>query len=204
MRRLGYNLLRSAGYEAQQSRPDNQLARSLFINGLLYFIEALPTDLSAGEISAIQAKLPKEIEVTRPPCPHTTREQMEGPIPPQRMERSLLHRFLASSIVRIFIVVHFLIPYVKLFLQYLYEYDRTHHITERILVISVDAIDNLGKGGTRIGSAASRFGDGRVGSTIQDLATWGLEEAVRGISEGVGEGLAIMGVVEPHARSDLI
>lgn len=69
-----------------------------------------------------------------------------------------------------------------------------------MLAISIDTVDNLGKGGSRIGSAASRLGDGDVGNRIQNIAVWGLEETVRGVSEGVGEGLAILGVVGPGAK----
>lgn len=89
------------------------------------------------------------------------------------------------SIIQIFVIVHFLVPYAKLFLRYLYKYERSHRVSERMLAISIDTFDNLGKGGSRV--------NGDTRNRIQDIAIWGLEETVRGVTEGVGEGLAILG-----------
>lgn len=65
-----------------------------------------------------------------------------------------------------------------------------------MLAISIETIDNLGKGGSRIAT-----GYESNGSRIQDVVAWGLEETVRGITEGVGEGLAVLGVASGAKNS---
>ncbi|KAK2768294.1 hypothetical protein FQN54_000147 [Arachnomyces sp. PD_36] len=196
----GFNLVQNATQEALRHQPDNALARSLYINGLLYLLEALPDDLSAEEIATIRPRLPKSVERTIPICTRACQGHTNSDNGQRARAPSLLHRVFASSIIQIFIIIHFLIPYFKLLFQHLYKYERTHRISERMLVFGVNTIDNIGKGGNHVGSVASRFGEGDIGKRLRSIAAWGLEETVRGVSEGVGEGLVVLGVADPGIR----
>ncbi|KAJ5642187.1 hypothetical protein N7490_006187 [Penicillium lividum] len=186
-----YNLLRNAGYEAQQHQADGRLARSLYINALMYLLDALPSDLTAEETAMLQYRLPEDVKssiaTSSQPCPTQLEDRMsqKAVTPP----RSYLHRLLASMIVQIFLLARFLLPYFRLLLRQLYEYERSHHITQRVVTATLDAADGLGKKGVDISSAVCRLNQGRVGVAVANLASWCVEGVAGGIYEGVGEGM---------------
>lgn len=113
-------------------------------------------------------------------------------------ERSYLHRLLASSIVQFFLIVQFLLPYVKILLQQVYRYERSHRITERLVTATLDAADSLGKGSVSLGSTVLRLNEGKVGTAFTNLAAWWVEGVTGGIYEGVGEGMMILGLLRAN------
>ncbi|KAJ5970290.1 uncharacterized protein N7479_000208 [Penicillium vulpinum] len=188
-----FNLLRNAGYEAQQPQADDRLARSLYVNALVYLLDALPSDLTDEETSMLQRHIPEPIKVGLTTYPRPG--YMDGTnhkISPQ--PRSYLHKILASIIVQLFILLRFLLPYAKVLLRQLYEYERTHRITERIVTTTLEAADGLGKGSVNIGAAVVKFNEGRVGAAISSFAAWWMEGVAGGIYEGVGEGMMHLGL----------
>lgn len=131
---LGFTLLQNATYEAQRPQPDNGLARSLFINGLLYLLEALPNDMSVEEASIIRSRLPNRMQQTMPICTQGYRGHIHVGGVHKNRERSLLHRVLAMGIIQIFVIVNFLVPYVKLLLRHLYKYERSYRVHRAIAI----------------------------------------------------------------------
>ncbi|KAJ9490563.1 hypothetical protein VN97_g2691 [Penicillium thymicola] len=190
-----FNLLRNAGYEAQQPQPDGRLARSLYVNALVYLLDALPPDLTAEETSMLRRNIPEPVK--SPP------EYVDGAnhkIRPQ--PRSYLHKILASTIVHLFILLRFIIPYAKVLMHQLYEYERTHHITQRILTTTLEAVDGFGKGSVNIGAAVCKFNEGRVGAALTNFAAWWMEGVAGGIYEGVGEGMVHLGLLGKEVNVD--
>ncbi|CAG7972045.1 unnamed protein product [Penicillium salamii] len=191
----GYQLvaqLSLTGYEAQQPHADGRLARSLYVNALVYLLDALPQDLSAEETTMLQHHIPEQVTaalMTAPPR-YVDREPRSCHNP-----RSYLHKVLASVILQVFILLRFLLPYVKLLLRQVYEYERTHRITERVLTATLDAADGLGKGSVNIGASVCRLNEGRVGAALSNLAAWWMEGVAGGIYEGVGEGMVHLGII---------
>lgn len=109
-------------------------------------------------------------------------------------EPSLLHRTLASTIIQLFILVQFILPYMRYFVAAAYQYDREHKISEKVLRQGIDTVDSLGKTGLSITGAIYSMGDGKVGQVITESAAWFIEGVTGGIHEGVGEGMVLMGV----------
>ncbi|KAJ5167374.1 uncharacterized protein N7482_006155 [Penicillium canariense] len=199
-----FNLLRNAGYEAQQPQADGRLARSLYINAVMYLLDALPSNLTAEETLMLQHRLPEPVKesIASSSQPHLAR--LEGPTQLKTFQppRSYLHRLLASTIVQIFLILRFLLPYLRLFLRQLYEYERSHRITERIVTTILDAADGLGKSSVNIGSAVCKLNGGRVGTAVGNLAAWWVEGIAGGIYEGVGEGMMQLGLLRPGLELD--
>lgn len=196
-----FNLLRNAGYEAQQPHADGRLARSLYVNALVYLLDALPPDLSGEETAMLQHHIPEPVKATLTTYPHPPRFVDRDPKSCHN-SRSYLHKVLASAILQIFILLRFVLPYVKLLLRQVYEYERTHRITERILTTTLDAADGLGKGGVTIGASVCRLNEGRVGAALSNLAAWWMEGVAGGIYEGVGEGMMHLGVIGQGVELD--
>jgi hypothetical protein len=170
----------------------------------MYLLDALPSDLTTEETAMIQYRLPENVKssIVTSSQPYAT--QLEARMSPTTIPptRSYLHRLLASIIVQTFLLVRFLLPYFKLLLQNVYEYERSHHITQRIVTTTLDAADGLGKKSVDIGSAVCRFNQGRVGVAVANLASWWVEGIAGGIYEGVGEGMMHMGILRQGFELD--
>ncbi|KAJ5596908.1 hypothetical protein N7450_003366 [Penicillium hetheringtonii] len=193
-----FNLLRNAGYEAQQPKADGRLARSLYINALMYLLDALPPDLSAEESHMLQHRLPEPVKasIATVPTAHPARLGNSTRAKQLPSSRSYLHRLLASIIVQLFLLIRLILPYFKLFVRQAYEYERTHRITERVVTTTLDAADGLGKSGVSFGSAVCKLNEGRVGAAVGNLAAWWIEGIAGGVYEGVGEGMIHLGLLK--------
>jgi hypothetical protein len=194
--------LRNAGYEAQQPQADGRLARSLYVNALVYLLDALPPDLSTEETSMLKHHIPEPVKASLTPYPQPPQYLPDGNNKYNSHPRSYLHRLLASTIVQIFILLRFLLPYARLLLRQIYAYERTHRITERILTTTLDTADGLGKGSVNIGVAVCKLNEGRVGAALSSFAAWWIQGVAGGIYEGVGEGMMHLGLLGKESDFD--
>ncbi|KAH9221435.1 hypothetical protein DL95DRAFT_356171 [Leptodontidium sp. 2 PMI_412] len=167
-------------------------ARQLYLHALTYLIRALPTDLTTEEQLSIRSSLPQGIV-------EPLHLQVNGYTQPSSAtsdnQPSLLHRTLASTIVRLFIFLQFILPYIKYLLSAAYQYDREHKISEKVLSQGIETVDTLGKTGLSWTGAIYGMGDGKVGQVITETAAWFVEGVTGGIHEGVGEGMVILGAL---------
>jgi hypothetical protein len=192
----GLNLLSLAVEESstisQDARFGNpSFSRQLYLHALTYLLRALPSDLTTEEQLSVRSALP--VGVVEPlqlksnsgyDSPNVARDPEAQP--------SLLHRTLASTIVQLFILFQFLMPYVKYLISAAYQYEREHKISEKVLSQSIETVDTIGKRSLSITGAIYGMGDGKAGEFITDMASWFVEGVTGGIHEGVGEGMAIM------------
>ena len=121
-------------------------------------------------------------------------------ISPPSDQPSLLHRTLASSIVQLFILFQFVLPYLKYLLSAAYQYDREHKISEKLFSQGIETVDSLGKTGMSFTTAIYGMGDGKFGQMITQTAAWFLEGVTGGIHEGVGEGMVIIGAAPRRSQ----
>lgn len=152
-------------------------------------MRALPADLTAEEVISLQASLPLEV-IPVPKTPAATdqpRQISQSDHPP-----SFLHKTLASSIIQLFILFQFVLPYLKYMLATAYQYERNHKLSEKFLTRSITTVDSLGKHSLALTAAVYGIGEGRVGQTLTDIVTWAVEGVTGGIHDGIGEGLAIV------------
>lgn len=184
-----------------------------------YLLSALPDSLTTKEVALLQEKLPEAVRprsASQPPAAveeetsvtftglegtHKSKSKPQVISKYTQPERSCLHRLLASGIIQFFLLLQFLIPYIKVLLYHLYRYERSHHITERVVATTLDVADSLGKGGVSLGSAILRLNEGKVGAAVSDLAGWWVEGVAGGVYEGVGEGMMILGVLKSNGNS---
>ncbi|KAA8651528.1 uncharacterized protein ATNIH1004_000418 [Aspergillus tanneri] len=201
------NFLQNAAYEAQQSHCDRRLVRSLYINALGYLLDAAPKDLTSEESARIRRNLPDKVKFTLPTAemaPHAAGFPNQQSSARYQHGRSYLHRLLSSGIIWLFIILQFLMPYIKLLLRKLYQFERSHHITERTIAATANAADSLTKGGFTLGSCTLSLREGQLGTTVSNLAAWWIESVAGGIYEGVGEGMMIMGLIRPNSELERV
>jgi len=195
----GLNLLGLAVEESSQISQDSTygnaaFARQLYLHALAYLLRALPADLTTEESISIRGALPKGI--VEPLRVELSKGQLQSSSVPSKGpgdNPSLLHRTLANTIVQLFILFQFLLPYIKVLLIAAYQYERTNRISERVLNGSIDTIDTLWKRGLSLTSAIYGMGDGKIGQVLTDTVAWIIEGITGGIHDGIGEGMAIIG-----------
>lgn len=95
-----------------------------------------------------------------------------------------------------------LLPYLRLLLRQVVEYERSHRITERIVTKTLDAADGVGRSSADIGSAFHKFNEGRIGAAVGNVAAWWIEGVAGGIYEGVGEGMMQLGLFKQGIELD--
>lgn len=203
---VAFNLLRNAGYEAQQPQADGCFTRSLYISALVYLLDALPPDLTPDETAMLQHRLPESVKSSMPAAAHPQLARPEGPVDFKSLpsSKSYLHRLLAFAIVQVFVIVHFLLPYIRVILRQVYEYERTHRITERVFTAALDVAESLGKRSLDVGNSVCQFDQSTLGSTVGNLAAWWVEGIAGGIYEGIGEGMMHLGLLKPGLDIDRV
>ena len=75
------------------------------------------------------------------------------------------------------------LPYIKHFLAAAHNYERTHHVTEKALTLSMNSADSLGKRSLEIAGTAmdNKFVMGAVQYCVEGICG--------GLAEGLGEGM---------------
>jgi hypothetical protein len=200
----GLNLLSLAVEESSTISQDPRFgnasfARQLYLHALAYLLRALPTDMSTEEQLSIRGALPPGVvEPLRLDVNSGYNSHMNASISPD--QPSLLHRTLASTIVQLFILFQFILPYLKYLLSAAYQYDREHKISEKVLSQGIETVDSLGKRGMSFTTAVYGMGDGKVGQMITQTAAWFVEGVTGGVHEGVGEGLVIIGAAPRRSQ----
>jgi hypothetical protein len=180
-------------------------ARQLYIHALTYLLRGLPTDLTTEEGLSVRSALPPgivaplrlEFDGVEMPSYHGSKNGRRGR---KKSQPSFLHRTLATTIINFFILVQFVLPYIKMLLRAAYEYERTHRISEKVLASSIETVDGLGKIGMRGGVAI--WGSG-LALGVGAVVNWIVEGVSGGIQEGLGKGMARVGVrKEDEAKRD--
>lgn len=185
------NLLRHAGYEAQQPHCESRLVRSLYLNSMAYLLSALPEDLTSEEAATLRGSLPEKLKPSLAPLSSSYPDS-----PPYPAQRSYLHRSLAGGIIYFCLLLQFLMPYVREVMFQVYQYDRTHRVRERLTSLTLYIAEMVGRGGMNFGSTVLNMYDGKPDGAVSGTASWWLEGVAGGIYEGVGEGMVILGFSE--------
>ena len=195
----GLYLLRQAGYEAQNPIRESHHVRSLYIDSMAYFLSALPEDLSSEETLTVRRMLPEKLKPAFTPSAglelsESTPHSHVLPANTYPAQRSYLHRLLAASIIYFCMLLQYIMPYIKDVLIHLYRYDRAHRVTERVTAATLYVVEKVGRGSVNLGASFLNMYDGKPGSAVSGAAEWWIEGVAGGIYEGVGEGMAILGI----------
>lgn len=111
--------------------------------------------------------------------------------------RSMVHRLVQSIVLNIFLLLHFLLPYIIVMLKSAASVERKYKISEAIVGRSRDCFTAAGRSCAHVAEVAFKTNDGRVGQGVSTIFMWTVEEVTRGISDGIGEGLLVTRLKEP-------
>jgi len=198
----GSSLLTLSAQESASSSPNTSLSRQLYIHSLTYLLQGLPETLTPEETTSLRAALPAEL-ILQEQQHRQSLSGREGNTVRRRdiqEQPTILHRLISTATIQIFILLALVLPYVRLFVQTAYRYEREHHISERLFSHTLTSADAIGKRAFTIGQAVCSINDGRVGELVEEVLGWWIKGITGGIHEGVGEGMEVLGLWSEKRR----
>ena len=177
--------LREANQDAAMRSPSFE--RKAYIDGVSYLLKALPQDLDESELAAIRRSLPKTME----------EQNGQGRLTNGPENPNLLHRSIQRVVVKIFILLHLIMPYVIFFFRQAAQLERKYKVSENVVGQAMDLANAFGRGSVTLSGAIFNMGDGKVGQALASACSWALEGVAGGLSDGVGEGLAAVNAKRP-------
>lgn len=161
------------------------------MHALVYLLQGVPADLTEAEVASLRPAIGPLLQGNNRNHSEVLARPSDPPNPP-----SLLRRLLASTIVYMFIFFSLILPYVKVAVHSAYRYERTNHISERLFAASLDTMDQVGRKGFGVVGLLLQSGNGKVGASVAGTVAWWIDGISGGIHDGVGEGMALMGILD--------
>ncbi|KAF1997346.1 hypothetical protein P154DRAFT_547402 [Amniculicola lignicola CBS 123094] len=202
----GASLLTQACQESDHlAREPNEvstaLTRQLYIHGLTYLLRGIPSDLTAEEMLSLQAAVPQSLQNDANAhaliaLPNQAGLARECPPP----NPSVLHRVTAAIVFQSFILIQFLLPYIKLLIGHAYRFERDHKVTQRIFNKSIMTVDELGRRSLQLSQTVCQMNDGKVGQALNELTMWWVQGLTGGLQQGISEGFVAFGADRGPAR----
>ncbi|CAO2655621.1 Nn.00g044240.m01.CDS01 [Neocucurbitaria sp. VM-36] len=205
----GISLLTQAYRESsapirETDETSTSLARQLYIHGVTYLLRGLPAELSPEETLSLQAAVPQSIANLQADShnhtlvPVSQRTSISLDARPQ--EPTILHRITATFVFQTFVLIQFLLPYIRLLLSHTYQFERKHQITKRLVNTSVTTVDELGRKSLRLSQTICQMNDGKVGQAINEMTIWWVRSVTGGVQQGLEEGLSAIGARSEGSR----
>lgn len=172
------------------------LTRQLYIHSMTYLLRGLPNDLTPEETLSLHAALPQSMaRLQADPSAHalvpiSQRASLSQERSPQ--EPTMLHRLTAVLVFQTFILIQFLLPYIRLFLSHTYQFERKHQITKRLVNSGVTTVDELGRRSLKLSQTICQMNDGKVGQAINEMTIWWVRGVTGGVQQGIEEGWSTM------------
>ncbi|KAF2099631.1 hypothetical protein NA57DRAFT_75133 [Rhizodiscina lignyota] len=198
----GWNLLNNSRLESFSAERRSAeftaiLSRQQYVHAATYILRGLPEDLSTEEKMGIETALPREVRESVASSTNQLQllksgSQGSSTKGDTQVERSILHRIVAYMVLRFFLILNLLLPYITVCLGRVYHYERKHRVSERMFSASISGIDMVGKRSMELSHTVYGLNDGKVGESINELLVWWIRGVTGGIHEGVGEGLNIV------------
>ncbi|PVI04119.1 hypothetical protein DM02DRAFT_519445 [Periconia macrospinosa] len=171
------------------------LTRQLYIHGMTYLLRGLPSDLTPEETVCLQAAIPSNLAVVHteactqpmiafPQDPATPREPPEDP--------STLHRVIAILVFQTFVMIEFLLPYIKLLAGHAYRFEKEHKITQKMVNNGLMTADLLRQRSLELSHTVCQMNDGKVGQALNDMVIWMVRGLTGGFQQGVTDGITMM------------
>lgn len=167
------------------------------MHGMAYFLRGIPPDLTQDELLSLQAALPANmLNVQNDPGAHAlipfSRQNGLAREHPARSP-SILHRVTAAIVFQTFVLIQFLMPYIKMFIGHAYRWEREHKVTQRIANKSIITVNEVGRRSLQLSHTICRMNDGKVGQAINDLTYWWVSGLTGGLQQGISEGVGMIG-----------
>jgi hypothetical protein len=97
-------------------------------------------------------------------------------------------------VLQAFLLLSFLWPYIQTTCRDAYQYEREHHISEKVLNQSWTTANTLSKNTMTVAKTICSWNDGQVGAALEDVIFWWVHGITGGVRDGVKDGMEVFGV----------
>lgn len=163
---------------------------------MTYLLRGLPDGLSEEELTNLRTASP---EALLQPQVHVGQlilqdDVQDMPMARPETEPTVLHRLVAMTVFQSLVIFSFLWPYLQVLLRGIYEYERHHHVSERIASSTWITANAITKRTVAAANTVCTWNDGQVGESLESMVAWWIQGIAGGLCEGVGEGMEVLGV----------
>ncbi|KAK5734501.1 hypothetical protein LTR17_008861 [Elasticomyces elasticus] len=200
----GFSLLAMSAQEESLLEQDSIFSRKLYVDSLGYLLRGLPQELVENELASLQMTLPEGLKRRHSDeqlCLASRSSDEDSARHREQVERSTLHRTVATMTLYLFLALSVILPYVQLLFQQAYQYDRRYKISDRLLAQSYVTADALGKQAMVLAAHMGAMNDGQIGVAVKDAGLWWLRGVSGGLYDGVGEGMQALGCKIKESKS---
>jgi hypothetical protein len=173
---------------------------------MTYLLRGLPAKLTPEEMLSLQAALPHDFvdAVNDPNAGALLRASQQSPSPPQNPPQNptAIHRITATLVLQMFLLVQFLLPYIRLLLSHAYRFERKHRVTKRLIDTSVATADGIGKTTLKFSQTVCQMNDGMLIQAVNDMSMWWIAGVTGGVQQGLAEGVRAVRAAEAQQRRD--
>ncbi|KAF6820141.1 hypothetical protein CPLU01_00198 [Colletotrichum plurivorum] len=169
-------------------RPAVDFERKAFLDGVEYILKALPNNLNEHELHRLRESTP--VNFIPPSSPNG---RSYSPSRDSQEKKSILHKSVQTAVVNIILLCHLALPYMLLLVRFAARTEREYRVSENLVGAGMGLANAIGSNGIKITGAICNVGDGRVGQVVTEAIAWTVEGFTAGLSDGVGEGLSIVG-----------
>ncbi|KAH7328209.1 hypothetical protein B0I35DRAFT_506725 [Stachybotrys elegans] len=172
------------GYQYSMDDENSAFERKAYMDGLTYLLKGLPQDLNTREVDQLRSALPQTLNQGE----YTASAGHSKP----GHSRTMLHRTVQTVVVNVVLLLHMLLPYLLLCVNYAAKMERKYKVSERLVGHGMELATTVGRSGAILTERMCNLNDGRVGRALSDILIWTIDGITRGISDGVREGLVIV------------
>ena len=148
-------------------------ARTMQIDAVRYINMALPSDLSSAESALVRAAVPYQV--------------LSGQSTIQNDLKPTVLRSTVAQVVALLVAwLAFLLPLLTLLMNMLQQYERDHHITERLMLCAQAIVRGLGQYGFRLRSTLVHFLGSTRGQKFMASSAYLVEGIAGGVLDGCG------------------
>lgn len=194
----GISLLTLSASESTPSNaagPSSPFARQLYVHGLTYLLRALPSTLTEEENSSLVAALPPSLGPTTIYASCDSIDEFPEYAEDHPVQgRTILQRIAAAVTVKLFVLASLLIPWAQCLFARAIRFNREYRLSERLFASTWTTADILSRFTGTLLASIWTLQDGRLARLLEALASWLITSLSAGVYDGVGEGMAVIGL----------
>ena len=103
--------------------------------------------------------------------------------------------------MNLILLLHLILPYLVQLVRFTARLERKHKISENLVGYGIEIANSIGRQGVQMTETACKLHDGQVGQLVSESISWFVDGITRGVSDGMGEAIAVIRAPTPNGLS---
>lgn len=162
------------------------ITRSQYVHGLTLLLRSLPSGLSAVEQMSLHDAIPQSVLDLHEAVPQPLIKAHTEPMR-REPERTALWNMTAWLVLKLFLLLQLLLPYVKHFARCVAQFESEHQVTRRVFNTGVAVGAGVSRECWKLSRAVCVMNDGMLGDVVSDAVGYCAESIGGGIQQGIAQ-----------------